>query len=164
MPLDLTTYTHTPGFVQVFFVGFILIFFCILPSIGTINGIIRSIRGRITVEASADGITIAEQAAWRKRVTYLPVGEIFGLDYSVAESAYRSISRSTRERYARERPPESASPIAPGGSGWLKRLVRSKGVLVKCKKGIVAFGAGLPGDEARYLCSLVKRALGEQKT
>jgi hypothetical protein len=40
--------THTPEYVQIFFVGFILLFFCLLPSIGTVNGIIRAIRGRLT--------------------------------------------------------------------------------------------------------------------
>jgi hypothetical protein len=155
--------THTPAYVQIFFIGFLLLCFCLLPSISTINGIIRSVRGRTLVEASADGITIEEQAAWRKRVTFLPAGEIFGLDYSAAQTAFSSITRSARERYSRSRPAASASPITPGGPGWLRRLVKSKGVLVKCKKGIVAFGAGLPDDEVRYLCVLVKRALAETK-
>ena len=155
--------THTPAYVQIFFIGFLLLCFCLLPSISTINGIIRSVRGRTLVEASADGITIEEQAAWRKRVTFLPAREIFGLDYSAAQTAFSSITRSARERYSRSRPAASASPITPGGPGWLRRLVKSKGVLVKCKKGIVAFGAGLPDDEVRYLCALVKRALAEGK-
>lgn len=155
--------THTPAYVQIFFIGFLLLCFCLLPSISTINGIIRSVRGRTLVEASADGITIEEQAAWRKRVTFLPAGEIFGLDYSAAQTAFSSITRSARERYSRSRPAASASPITPAGPEWLRRLVKSKGVLVKCKKGIVAFGAGLPDDEVRYLCALVKRALAEAK-
>jgi len=155
--------THTPEYVQIFFVGFILLFFCLLPSISTVNGIIRSIRGRTTIDAAPDGITIDEQAAWRNRVTFLPAGEIFGIDYGAAETALRSITRSARERYARSRPAATASPITPSGSGWLGRLVKSKGVLVKCKKGIVAFGAGLPEDEVRYLYALVKHALAEPK-
>jgi len=149
--------------VQIFFVGFLLLCFCLLPSISTINGIIRSVRGRTLVEASADGITIEEQAAWRKRVTFLPAREIFGLDYSAAQTAFSSITRSARERYSRSRPAASASPITPAEPEWLRRLVKSKGVLVKCKKGIVAFGAGLPDDEVRYLYTLVKRALAEAK-
>jgi len=140
-----------------------LLFFCLLPSISTVNGIIRSIRGRTTIDAAPDGITIDEQAAWRKRVTFLPAGEIFGLDYGAAETAIRSITRAARERYARSRPAATASPITPGGPGWLRRLVKSKGVLVKCKRGIVAFGAGLPEDEVRYIYALVKRALAEPK-
>jgi hypothetical protein len=148
--------------VQIFFVGFLLLCFCLLPSISTINGIIRSVRGRTLVEVSADGI-IEEQAAWRKRVTFLPAGEIFVLDYSAAQTAFSSITRSARERYSRSRPAASASPITPVEPEWLRRLVKSKGVLVKCKKGIVAFGAGLPDDEVRYLYTLVKRALAEAK-
>ena len=153
--------THTPEYVQVFFVGFMVLCFGVLPAIGTLNGIIRSIRGRTTVDASADGITIEEQSAWRKRVTVIPAGEIFGLDYSAAETAIRSITRSAQERYYRGRPSGTATSITPGGSGWLRRLAKSKGVVVKCKKGIVAFGAGLPDDEVRYLYTLIKRGLTE---
>jgi hypothetical protein len=42
----------------------------------------------------------------------------------------------------------------------LRRLVASKGVIVKSRKGILSFGAGLPDDEVRYLHATVARALG----
>ena len=43
----------------------------------------------------------------------------------------------------------------------MRRLVASKGITVKCRKGLFTFGAGLPDDEVRYLHALVVRALGD---
>jgi hypothetical protein len=42
----------------------------------------------------------------------------------------------------------------------LRRLVTSKGVIVKSRKGLHSFGTGLPDDEVRYLHAAVVRALG----
>ena len=154
--------THTPAYVQTFFAGFILLFFGLLPAIGTINGIIRSIRGRTTVDASAEGIRIEEQGAWRRRATVLPVGEIFGIDYSSAENSLSAYARVRAARRRRTHPAGTAPPSVPGGPPpWLRRLVKSKGVQVKCRQGIVAFGGGLPDGEVRYLYALVKGALRE---
>ena len=47
--------THTPAYVQTFFTGFILLFFGLLPAIGTINGVIRSVRGRTVVDLRRRG-------------------------------------------------------------------------------------------------------------
>jgi hypothetical protein len=150
--------TRTPDYVQYFFVGFILLFFVALPSLGTVSGIIRSVRGRTVVAAAGEGVRIEEQGAWRKKLTVIAAGEIFGVDYGPAEGVWRAAARSARTRYA-HRPSPSLPPSASDGPGWLRRLIRSKGVLVKCRQGIVAFGAGLPDDELRYLSRLLERAL-----
>jgi hypothetical protein len=157
--------TGTPGYVQVFFAGFILLFFGVLPAIGTFNGIIRSIRGRTTVEATAAGIRIEEQGAWRRRATVIPAAEIFGLDYGLAETSLRAYARAHAERFRRPQPVGKLPGPAPAGGApaWMRRLVTSRGVQVKCRQGIVPFGAGLPDDEVRYLHALVESALGEVK-
>ncbi len=151
--------TQTPAYVQTFFVGFLLLFFFILPSIGTINGIIRSIRGRTLVEASADGITIEEQGAWRKRVTFIPAAGIFGVDFGTAETPFDSITRVAEEQYYRNRPVPGGTALARMGLGRPRKQVKSRGILVKCRDGIVAIGGGLPGDEVRYLYALIRQAL-----
>ena len=156
--------THTPAYVQIFFAGFILLFFGLLPAIGTINGIIRSIRGRTTVETSAEGIRVEEHGAWRRRATMLPAGEIFGIDYSSAEN---SLSAYAKVREARRRRTHPAGAAPPSVSGepppWLRRLAKSKGVQVKCRQGIISFGGGLPDDEVRYLHAIVAGALGGRR-
>ena len=156
--IDFFDRTRTPDYVQYFFVGFILLFFVALPSLGTVNGIIRSVRGRTVVAAAGEGVRIEKQGAWRKKLTVIAAGEIFGVDYAPAEGAWRAAARSARTRYAR-RPSPSVPPAASDGPGWVRRLIRSKGVLVKCRQGIIAFGAGLPDDELRYLSRLLERAL-----
>lgn len=150
--------THTPPGVQAMFAGFILLFFGALPALGTVNGIIRSIRGSTTVDASGEGIRIERRGAWRRRSVTITAAEIYGLDYSSAERSLGSGVREARERYRRSRP----GTVLPPGSGppaWLRRLYKSKGVQVKCRQGIVAFGEGLPDEEVRYLYQVVKRAI-----
>ena len=39
-------------------------------------------------------------------------------------------------------------------------MAKSKGIIVKCRNGLVTFGAGLPDEEIRYLYAVVLRALG----
>jgi hypothetical protein len=155
--------TRTPGYVQVFFAGFILLFFGVLPAIGTFNGIIRSLRGRTTVDASAAGIRIEERGAWRRRAIEIPAAEIFGLDYGLAETSLRAYAQAHAERFRRPQPVGTVpGPASAGGPpAWVRRLVKSSGVQVKCRQGIVAFGAGLPDDEVRYLHALVKGVLIE---
>jgi hypothetical protein len=40
-----------------------------------------------------------------------------------------------------------------------RRLARSKGVLIMGRADLLAFGAGLPDEEVRYLHAVVSRAL-----
>jgi len=37
--------------------------------------------------------------------------------------------------------------------------VRSRGLVVKSRRGLFLFGEGLPGEELRYLLSVVSQAL-----
>jgi len=154
--------TRTPGYVQYFFSGFVLLCFGVLPVLGTVGGIVRSLRSRTTVEASADGIRIEERGSRRTRTTEIPIAEIFGLDYNSAEHALRTWDRTARERYPRTAAPQAGAPPRTPPA-WLRRLIKSKGVQVKCRQGIVAFGAGLPDDEVRYLYTLVRDTVAGAK-
>jgi hypothetical protein len=49
---------------------------------------------------------------------------------------------------------------APRWVAVLRRLVKSKGIIVKCRSGLVSFGAGLSDEEIRYLYAIVVRTLG----
>ncbi|MBM3790345.1 MAG: hypothetical protein FJW35_08345 [Acidobacteria bacterium] len=155
--------THTPRYVAAYFVVFLVLFFGVLPALGAINRILRSIRGRTTLEASAEGIVIEEQASWRRRRVAISAGEIFGIDYSAAEPASVAHRQASRERPPRSRAETSGAPEPPGTRRWRRRPVKSKGVLLKCSRGIIAVGAGLPDEEVRYLYFLVKRALCESR-
>jgi hypothetical protein len=89
----------------------------------------------------------------------------FGTPFLAAETSLRAYARAHAKRFRR---PQfvgrlSGSSPAGGAPAWMRRLVKSRGIQVKCRQGIVAFGAGLPDDEVRYLHALVESALGEVK-
>ena len=113
--------TRTPAYVQTAFTGFILLFFGVLPAVGAINRVIRASRSRTSVEASAEGIRIEEQRAWRKRTTVIPAAGIFGVDYNSAENALRAWENrpgngtvATRLQLVHQR--RTGRP--PGCGGW----------------------------------------------
>jgi len=153
--------TETPRYVQFFFIGFLLFFFGVIPLFGTLHGAIKAARNRTRVTASPEGLAIEEMGAFRSRKTWIGAEEIFGLDYGTVDSAWESATARRRKWYG------DSPGLDPGGSTpiprWLQRLsklAKSKGIIVKSGKGFVTFGAGLPGDEVRYLHSRVKAAIG----
>jgi len=155
-------HTKTPDAVQFAFFGFAALFFLGIPLLGVIKSVVLAVRGRTVVTASAEGIAI-EERAWRAQTTRIPAAEILGLDYGTAQAAFATARRDAEQRMTRAH--RAAPSSRPGGAEprWLtawRRLVRSKGVIVKSRNGLVAFGAGLPDDEVRYLHAIVARVLG----
>jgi len=146
--------THTPEAVQMAFLGFAVLVFGVIPLVGVLNAVRAAIRSRTLVTASPEGIVIEERGAWRAKRTRLPAAEILSLDYGTAEEAFASVPWDA----ARRDPARRGG--APRGVAMLRRLVRSKGITVKSRKGLFTFGAGLPDDEVRYLHALLVRALG----
>jgi hypothetical protein len=67
------------------------------------------------------------------------------------------VKSRVRQRYPGY--PAARNPALPGWMKKLLRMVKSKGVTVKHRGGLLAFGAGLPDDEVEYLHAIVKRAL-----
>ncbi len=166
--------TGTPGGVQVAALGFIASVFVVIPVAGALGDLLRSVRGGTLVTVSPEGIVIEERGAWRSRFTRIAAGDVLGLDHGTtddamaeawAEGRRRVASRRRDQRSARTPPPTASStPPSPVGRepGWaraVRRLVPSKGVLVKTRSGLVALGAGLPDDEVRWLHGVVARGL-----
>ena len=155
--------TNTPEAVQFAFLGFAVLLFVVIPLLGVINAAALAIRGRTLLTASAEGITIEERGAWRSKTTRIPAADILGLDFDVAEagltSAWREADRLLTQA-GRTLPPLGRGRAEPRWLSAARRLVRSKGVIVKSRSGLIPFGAGLPDEEVRYLRALVARALG----
>jgi hypothetical protein len=147
--------THTPEAVQTATLGFAVFLFVVIPLVGIINAARLASRGRTLVTASPEGIVIEERGAWRASSNRLPAAEILGLDYGTAEDAFTSARQSAEQRLLARR------GVAPRWLAVTRRLVASKGITVKSRKGLFTFGAGLPDDEVRYLHALVVRALGD---
>ncbi len=66
--------TRTPDPVGWAFIGFVMLFFGVLPAMTALNGYLRSRRGRTIVTVSSRGIDIRERGAWRTRAGELAAG------------------------------------------------------------------------------------------
>jgi hypothetical protein len=155
--------TNTPEAVQLVFLAVAVLLFVAIPLLGLIKSVALTIRGRTLVTVSPEGIAIEERGAWRVKTTHIPAADILGLDYGTADAALASARRAAERRVTQG----GRIPSSPGrGSAeprWLsalRRLVPSKGIIVKSRSGLVTFGGGVPDEEIRYLHAIITRALG----
>ena len=154
--------TGTPEVVQLAFFGVIALCLVLIPLRSVISAFVLAARGRTVVTATAEGIVIEARGAWRVTTTRIAASDILGLDYGTADAALQSARQRAAQRGAQVgRPFSSAGPdrAAPPWLSALRRLVRSKGIIVKCRSGLVTFGTGLPDEEIRYLHAIVGRTL-----
>jgi hypothetical protein len=153
--------TRTPDPVQWFFIGFALLVFVLFPLLGVISKVIGSLRGYTEITADPKELRLTEQQAWKRSIKTLPAAEIIDLDYGIPKSLNESVMADVKSRMRKAYPgdPAALNPALPGWAKGLMRWVRSKGVTVKHRGGLLNFGAGLPADEVRYLYAVVKRAL-----
>ncbi len=156
--------TDTPRAVQMFFSGFAVLLFLVLPFAGLVKSVIRAVKSRTVVTATVDGILIEERGAGRTRTNRIPAAELIGLDFSLASSMLASARTSAMERTG-ENTEEHWPSVDDGRTApwWLRilhRLVRSKGITVKSRSGLFTFGQGLPDEEVQYLHFLLLRILG----
>ena len=161
--------SRTPDPIAWVFLGFLTLFFGVLPAMTVINGLLRERRGATIVTVSTSGIRVQERGAWRSGpVKTLAAAEILDIDFSTSASLATS-ARQAAEQQARSSWSGSKSrsrEIGPGTErlvAALSQLVKSGGIIVKTKNGLTTFGQGLADDEVRYLHSVVRRALtGDQ--
>ena len=152
--------TETPRFVRLFFLGFVLFLFGVIPFFSVVKSIIHGIRSRTRVTVASEEIVIEEQGAFRSQETRISSKEIFGLDFGTIDSALASAKARRLERYGGS--PGQGTGESLFSSRWLKwiaKMAKSKGITVKTGRGFVTFGTGLSDDEVRYLYSLVKAAI-----
>jgi len=157
--------THTPPYVQYFFIGFIGLFFILLPILQTIKTFFLSRSFTTVVSVNAQGITIEHITLTQNKTQNIPVEEILGIDYSTRESSVSAgwkSSETNNNRYMK-----SGGVSAPGGAypRWmsiLERFSRSKGIIIKSKQNLYSFGAGLPDEEVYYLYTLVRSYLDKK--
>jgi hypothetical protein len=155
--------TNTPPFVQVIFVGFLVLFFGVIPLCRFIHSVLLALNSRTLITISADGIDMEERGAWRTKKSSIPASEILDLDYDTAQGALSAAKENALRSHLKGRTPEELESSVPQWLGSLKKLVKSKGVVVKSKKGFIYFGAGLPDEEVRYLYWVAKRTLGAEE-
>jgi hypothetical protein len=156
--------THTPDPVAWTFLGFLILFFGILPATSALNAYVRSRRGGTIVFVSPQGIRIQDRGAWRTTtVASLEAADIVDVDYSTRESAAASARQAAEQRVVESKRLGSAEigPRTQWALTALARLLPSRGLTVKTRHGLTSFGEGLDDEEVRYLYSVVLHALRE---
>jgi hypothetical protein len=130
------------------FVGLIALLLGILPFAAISLGF-GAIRNRTVVTGSPAGIVIEREGTWRAQTTTISADDILDVDYSTVDGMLESARRSAGL-------PQAAGPNAFAA---LRKLVPTKGIIVKSRQGLVTFGEGLAAEELRFLKSAVTKAL-----
>jgi hypothetical protein len=157
--------TRTPDPVAWAFLGFIILFFGVLPATTALNGYLRARRGGTIVTVSPSGIGIQLRGAWRTgAVNVFAAEDILDIDFSTRESAAHA-ARAAAEQSARElaaRKGATSATIGPRTERMLSalsRLSQGHGITIKTRQGLTTFGQGLADEETRYIHALIRRAL-----
>ena len=156
--------SQTPDPIAWIFLGFLTLFFGILPTMTALNAFVRSRRGATIVEISKLAVRIRQRGAWTTRTTTtLDASDILDVDYTSRESAIASATRATEQQIMQSYPDhaEAARPRVERVVASLTRFVTNKGLTIKTRKGLTTVGQGLDDEEIRYLHSVIRRALIE---
>jgi hypothetical protein len=157
--------SHTPDPISWVFLGFLTLFFGILPTLTGLNAFLRSRRGATIVDISEQGLRIRQRGAWTTSTTAsLEAADILDVDYTSRESAVAAARRAAEQQVMQSYPDhaETAAPRVERLAVALTRFVRNKGLTIKTRKGLTTVGQGLDDEEIRYLHSLIRRALIER--
>jgi hypothetical protein len=152
----------TPGPVGWIFLGFLTLFFGVLPATITVGSFLRSRRGATIVEASTAGVRVQERGIWKTLTTARLEGpDILDIDYGSRESLVAAARHQAEQQVLQTHPsaPTTVSPRVDRLVRGLARFAKSKGVTIKTRTGLTTFGAGLDEEEVRWLHSELRRAL-----
>jgi hypothetical protein len=148
--------TNTPAPVAWMFLGFLILFFGVLPAMTIVNGLLRERFAGTIVTASASGIRIQGRGAWKTgSVKSITAAEILDIDFSTSGSVVVS-SRDVGKHV-------SIDPRAERVLIAVSQLVHPAAITIKTQRGLTTFGQGLADDEIRYVYSLVRGAFNRQR-
>jgi hypothetical protein len=160
--LDFFRRTHTPMAVGWAFIGFVTLCFGVLPVMAAVNGFLRARRGRTIVHITRRGVRVDEKGAWKVRTLATHAADdILDVDYSTRESTVASAKMAAVHKLAASGQPHpgSMSPRMERLIEAAARWAKGRGVVVKTRHGLTAFGHELDDAEIHYLHSVVRRAL-----
>jgi hypothetical protein len=149
--------TETPPALALPFFVLTLLGFGILPLAAAVNRMVRTRKDKTVVTASPSGLIIERRGAWRTETTTLSAGDILDVDHSTFDGTLQSARRAAGIADI----PAPASDGTPQFAA-LKQWIPAKGIIVKSRHGLIAFGEGLPADELRFLKGVVSKALSAQ--
>lgn len=165
---DLFGNSNTPHEIGLGFVGLVLLFFVLIPTIGILRRWLHSRFGYSRLTISRTEIAFTEKSVIRKRESSVALSDLIDIDYHTAKRADWTARREARHEAAGRYPAHSYNPqdhpTAERILTFVAKFVRSKGIVIKSTKGMRWFGGGLPDDEVAYLAyeirSWLRRAAG----
>ena len=156
--------SNTPRVVGWAFLGFLGLFFGLLPLMTIVGAFVRSRRGATIVEVSKHRLRILERGAWKTHtIMSADAEDILDVDYSSRESSLASARRAAEQQVVQAYP-SAVATVTSRVERIVTRLshyAKGKGVTIKTRTGLTAFGEGLEDAEVRYLFSLVRRTMTE---
>jgi hypothetical protein len=141
----------TPWMVRVIFLGFIGIFFVLIPLIGLLKRVLRRGSADSSMKISSQGIQLQDMASGKK--LSWTWSELFGVDFSSMESTLQRgpQGRGHRAQFDPAKIPNWAMKLA--------LLSGSRGLIIKAADGFHYFGRGLRDEELSYLHAIVNEAI-----
>ncbi|MDD2229700.1 MAG: hypothetical protein PHY48_09840 [Candidatus Cloacimonetes bacterium] len=152
--LSFFSHTQTPLAVQLVFIGFVGLFFILIPALTILKRFVSSHGFSMVITVNNAGIELQSNRQSRT----ISRENIINLDYGTTDSAISGIKTN---RMGQSNSYYTNSYI-PAWMARLQRFVRSKGIIVKSREGIFYIGAGLPDDELVYLYSLISSYLTKE--
>ena len=153
--------THTPEPIGLLFLAGLGFMFGVLPAITVVNGFLWSRHGHVEVRVSRDGVTVRERRVWRTHTTAtIAAGDILDVDCGTRETS-AATARVAVEQKMMEAGHDAAS-VSPRMERWMTAAAKwtnGRGVIVKARGGLTAFGQDLDDDEIRYLHAVIRKAL-----
>ncbi|MBN2280735.1 MAG: hypothetical protein JXQ65_09145 [Candidatus Marinimicrobia bacterium] len=140
--------TNTPKPVSFIFIGFILLFFILIPLISGLISFIKSKKNKFIATFSSHEILIEKGGIRKKILLQVPVSEIIDIVHNTNDLKNMSHHRNI-ELYNHP----DLSKLT-----WLKKLTRilgSGGITIKTRTQLFTFGAGLSEEETSYLHYLI---------
>jgi len=153
--------THTPEPIGLVFLAGLGFMFGVLPAITVVNGFLWSRHGHVEIRVSRDGVTVRERRAWRTHTTAtIAAGDILDVDFGTRETGAVTARVAVEQKMMDAG--HDAAALSPRMERWMTtaaKWTKGRGVIVKARGGLTAFGQDLDDDEIRYLHAVVRKAL-----
>ena len=147
--------SNTPQEVEMVLRGFLLFFFVALPLLRIVASALRAHLAYSRLTVTSREIVISERSLLRTRTRRLDIADIVDIDYHRMKLNLSPDSCLSPSATSRMKPGASSNvtipPLLVKILSYVSKFAVSRGMLIKSRKGVFAFGAGLPDDEVAWL-------------
>lgn len=154
--------SSTPETVQLVAFCFVGLFFVVMPLWSIMRSVLASKLGYSRLLLTNGQLTLAERGIWREKRKSMDLTELIDIDFQSTSVQKEAARRSAEELVKSRKPGTGPVKLSAGTEKFLAlagRLVRSKGITLKTKRGVQYFGAGLADGELAFLTHAIREWL-----